>query len=467
MIESSGSAPAAGAGSETPGTGWPGAKAVAAAAAALTVAGILIVHPHGIIAFAWYYCLWLGVMYVLHREELQDFALAFVVNSAFVAVYFLVQIRIFPESYGTTSPLGAQTDDSYFFSMVADAIPTYLEVRDGYFLYSHPFTSLVRSVTLHVIDHPMDAIFFQSGVAAMLATFSKLLMFQLSSSERLARTVFVFAVTCPFLMMNGGVIFIRDTFTAALFAYSLTCFNDRRFVLAAVAMALQMTLRLGTALMLLPAYAVIYWEELASFARRHWKLVGAATLALVAWAIRLLQSDLDLTDLLVGTSEGGGLNIVGREIFEGLIANPGSNVLLLKIQEQPFAIKLLLNAGYIFLYPSLSPKEAFAGPLLDVRGVVLNLFVPIYAFWLNAWFIAGAVSKALVTRKQREIVVAFFVTLILIGTYSLQTRHKTILYPLYYFVVAIGFVGAPPEARRIGYLASGLLMAFQLVMMSR
>lgn len=436
--------------------------AVACFAAAFTVLGILFVNPPSLAHFAYYLCLWGAFVFVFHREDIEDFTFAYLVNSAYIAAFFFVQTQMYPDSYGTTSPRGSWTDDSYFYALVADNIPANLLTRDYFYLYSHPFTDLIRSLTILSIDHPMDVIFFQSGVAATLVTFSRRFMLQLSSSTKLADTVYVFALVCPFLMMNGGVIFIRDTFAAALFVYSLCCLNSKRFLLALAAVVLQVALRPGTALILFPAYVIIYFGSIKAFLAKHPALASAGALLLAIAAMGAIQLTPDLSELVAGTSDGGGIGFLGRDIINDLTADPEGNVAFLSIQELPFLIKLFLNGAYIFLYPFLSSKYAFAGDHYDVRAITMNLIVPVYSLWLNAWFIAGAFSKIRVAKHQTAIMVAIAVSFLLIGTYSLQSRHKTILYPLYYFVIAIGFTSATLRERHIGYWCSSALLLLQL-----
>ena len=437
---------------------------LACLAMVFTVLGIGVVNPHSLRHFAYYLCLWHGFIFLFHREDIKDFSFAFLINSACIVVYYLVQTWVFPDSYGTTSPLGSWTDDSFFYALVADTIPADLLVRDNYDLYSHPFTNLIRCLTILSIDHPMDVIFFQSGIAATLATFSKRFMFQLSSDRRLSNTVYVFALVCPFLMMNGGVIFIRDTFSASLLIYSLCCINSRKFFLALGAVGLQIMIRPGTALMLFPLYAIIYYSDIKEVTRRYFAFVGVGVVLLLLCVGYIFQTVPELSELGAGTTEGGRVTLLGRELFTGLTSNSDGNVVLLSIQELPFFIKLFLNGAYIFLYPFLSLKAAFAGEYFDLRSIMMNLVTPIYAFWLNAWFIAGALSRVRVTKKQTSIIIAVIVTLLLIGTYSLQTRQKTTIYPLYYFIVAIGFNRAPLRARQTGYLCSFFLILLQVAL---
>lgn len=438
---------------------------IAAVASILTVLVILLLHPHSLLQFVNYFVVWNAIIFVFNRDDIEDFSFAFLVNSLFIAVFVLVQSTVYPDSYGTTSPLSSSwTDDSYFFALVADTIPADLFVREDFFLYSHPYALLIRWLTIFSIDHPLDALFFQSGVAAMLTTYSKKFTWQLSGNHRLANTVYLFALICPFLMMNGGVILIRDTLAAALFAYSLSCLNARRYFLAFAAVVAQVSVRPGTALILLPAYAIIYFSELKTFIRHRPLLVALGAAVLAAVAAQLVSTVLELSDSTIGVQRIG---FLGREVIADLTADPNANALFLSIQELPFFIKLFLNGAYIFLYPFLTPRYVIGADHFDLRSITLNLFVPIYAFWLNAWFVAGALTRFRVASRQRSIVVAVVVALLLIGTYSLQTRHKTIIYPLYFFVIAIGFTSATQLARRFGYIFSCMLLLLQIVLAFR
>ena len=98
----------------------------------------------------------------------------------------------------------------------------------------------------------------------------------------------------------------------------------------------------------------------------------------------------------------------------------------------------------------------------DLRSFLLNIVAPIYSLWLNAWFFAGALRGKPVIDRQRAITVAMVVILMLVGTYSLQTRHKTIIYPLYYLLIAVGFAKATQNSRRLGYALAGLLFFVQV-----
>jgi hypothetical protein len=434
---------------------------IALCAAAITLTGVLLVNASSIANFAWYFCLWNAFILICHREQLNDFTLAFLVNSAFVALFVLVQSTVYPDTYGTTSPLSMSwTDDSYFFSLVADSVQADLLTRPGYWEYADPFTLLIRTVTPLPIEHPLDVLFFQSGTAALLASFSAKLMLQLSRDRQLAVTVLVFTMICPFLMMNGGVIFLRDTLSAALLVYSLCAINDRRIVTAAVTIALQLAIRPGTGIILMFAYPAIYFREAWAFLRHNPGAAAALAAVLVLAGIILFPYAFDY---LSAHYDIGAMSFLGREVFAELSDDPSINAFFLAVQDLPFIIKLPLNAAYMFMYPFFIPNAVAAASQFDLRTLLMGVVIPVYSLWLNAWFFAGVLcARRAVIDRQRALVIAIVVILMLIGTYSLQTRHKTIIYPLYYILIAIGFAKAGPAARRAGYVLSAALLLIQV-----
>lgn len=425
----------------------------------LTITAIVAVNPRSLPNFFYYFVLWNSYIFLFHRDELPQFARAFVVNSVFIGIFYLIQTNVYPTSYGTTSPFGSWTDDSFFFSLSADSIPSGMELRDYYFTYSEPYATFMRAVSLLPINHPMDLIFFQSGIAALLSTFSRRFALQETGDPRVANATYYLTLICPFLMMNGGVILVRDTFAAALFVYSLSCINDRRWVAVIGAVALQIAIRPGTAVILLPAYFIL---NFANFRRmttgRSALLVVGPPLALVA-AIGFAMIFLDLSRY---QSYLDYMSLGGRDFTDVLASDPSANQILLSIQELPFWLKFPLNGAYMFVYPLFSMNTAFGGPYFDARYAAMNFLYPIMALWFNAWFFAGVITRAKVGGGHRLIVLAFVVTLLLVGTYSLQPRHKTIIQPLYYLIAAIGFKRAGPGERQIGFVFSGMLLLLEI-----
>lgn len=437
---------------------------IMAAAAAATIIATSTVHLYSVGMYFYYFVIWGAFIYALHRSEIRDFVFAYVINSLFIAVFYIIQTHIYPESYGTTSPLGSWTDDSFFFAIAADSVPPSLELRASYYLYSQPFSTMVQWLTLPSTSHPMDLIFFQSGTAALLATFTKRFMWRMSGDAKLSNVAYLLALTSPFLMMNGGVIFIRDTLVAALLIYSLSCLFDRRFILAGIAILLELVIRPGTGFILLPAIALIYLAGGRLLSPRNLAVVSLC-LPLAVLVLARVSIFADLLPQYAASIDQ--VSVTGREVFNDLRADAGANAIFLALQDQPFLIRFVLNGGYMFAYPFLDPVDAFATPYFDVRTVMMSFLIPIYGFWLNAWFIAGAITRVRAMDRQKLVFWGTILTLLIVGTYSLQTRHKTIIYPLYFLIVAVGMVRARRTDKQIGYAASFALVSLQLAIALR
>jgi hypothetical protein len=305
----------------------------------------------------------------------------------------------------------------------------------------------------------MDVIFFQSGIAALLTTFTRQFMLQLNASARSANAAYILTIICPFLLMNGGALLLRDTFSAALLIYSLSCISDRKWPLGIAAIILQIVIRPGTAIILVPCYFIIFLPNWRQF--RLKEIVSYVILfpAIVVIGVLAGSSIVNIPAML-GLFDH--VNLDGREVISDLTADVNGNAIFLAIQNLPFALKFILNGAYMFLYPFLSWRNAFSGLALDARAILLNIVVPVEAFWLNAWFFAGTVASSRHLARKNNLVAAVLVSLLILGTYSLQTRHKTIVYPLYYILVATGLCEGTRTGKRWGYVLSGTLLAGEL-----
>jgi hypothetical protein len=426
------------------------------AALIFAVVATSIVHPHAILLLGYYLVGWNALIYFFHREQFRDFLFAFLVSTAFIGLFYLIQTANFPDAYGATSPLSMSwTDDTHFFSLAADEIPGGFPVRPGYYLYFQPFSAIIKTLTLLHTDHPMDVIFFQAGVTALISSFSKAFVKTLGSDDAVARTVFTLTLLCPFMMMNGGVILLRDTFAAAMLIYGLACWNQHKFPHAIVAIALQIAIRPGTAIILMPTYALFFF---AGSGKRNTPQIFALAALCVGVTAVLLGTH--VVETITGSLSGNlkSMSWTGRDNYGDLTVGD-MNKILLKILDLPLVFRFPLTGAYIFAYPFFGPANAISPYGFDLRAITLNVLYPLYALWVNGWLIAGAITRTRAFRHQKLTIFCLVGTLILIGNYSLQTRHKTVLMPLIYVIAAVGMRKASPDERKIGFALSFAMIA--------
>lgn len=426
----------------------------------LTLLLTFAVNWQSTLGYFYYFIIWLIFIVLFDHVETKTFTFAFVVNGFLTVVYITIQCLSDPTSYGTTSPTGSWTDDSYFFALLADKVPTGLFTRENYFTYSEPFSNLIRFLTPFKIYHPLDVIYFQSGIAALLCTYVKKFTIQITEDKTIGYTAYLFCLVSPFLLMHGGAILIRDSAVAALFIFSLSCINSKRYFPAFIAISLQFFLRIGTGFILLPLYFIIFFNEIKIFFNQFKNYAYIIPLFLLTILLIYIYQSIIIENLnLILLSKG--VSASGREIFDDLESGNG-NVIFLFIQNQSFVIKLILSSLYVFLYPFLNSTGSITDHGVDMRTILVNVVYPIYLFWLNAWFFSTFLDKNIKFDKKKLLIIAFIVGFFMIGIFSLQTRHKTIMLPLYYIFVAIGFSLSSKNSKLIGYTISGSWVLIQI-----
>jgi len=426
----------------------------------LTFAIVAYLHAPGLVGYGYFLLLGTVFFALFDRKELPLFFTAYLVNGLLTALYFAVQIYNYPETSGTTSPFGAQTDDSYFFSLVADEVPSDMETRPFYYLYEEGFSNLVRFLTPFRIVHPLDVIFITSSFAGLLCVYTHQFALLMTGDSRVAKTAYFLCMLCPLLLMNGGAVLVRDTSVAGLVMLSLCCLHRGRFLAFLACTVLHLYVRPGTGLLILPVYAAIHFSDVlqgfrAPDARKRlaFMLFFLALFAYVSYAF--IE---DIQDLL--ESKTVDLKEMSRPGMLSELTLSGRGAYLW-IQELPWPTRILLSTVYMFLNPfftwTLVPTRGF-----DVRIVMMSMIYPLYILWVHAVAVAGLISRHPHRQKAFIIFGAFLVGCFLVGVYSLQSRHKTIIQPLYYVVAAIGWHWADPLAKSFGGILSVLWLLAQV-----
>lgn len=433
------------------------------------------VNVHSILGYISHLCTWLLFILAFDRKQFILFLTAFNLNALFTIIFVVVQLYYFLEGYGTTSPFSlSQTDDSYFFSLIADHIPIGLETRPHYDLYSSGFTDLIRFVSRFTVSQPLDVLYFQSGIAALLAVYAKEVAAKLANAPRALNIAYWLSLCSPLLMMNGGVILLRDTFVAAVFILSVHCVISKRLWAFVLCCCFQFYLRPGTAMILLCVLGVLYSREISHAISRLrfprafvYMAVLTGMMAGVLFVFRgtIIHKLTVETDLLEQVDfELAKFTSTGR-VNEGdaLGVEAGGSGTFAWIVKQPLPLRLLFSPAYVVLSPFFNPTGAIVNNRIDLRLIGINVLGPLFAFFVHAWVITGLIGAGGSVSSNRRLFIAYLFGCLLIGVYSMQSRHKVILEPLYYVLAAAGFKQSVGHVRWIGFVVSGLWLGIQLL----
>jgi hypothetical protein len=431
---------------------------------AFTSIFILAVNTNSISAYFYFLFFWITFIIIFDYGQLPDFLFAFLCNGFFTSLFILIQSYVYPNSYGTTSELSPTwTDDSYFFTLIADEIPYGMFTRDYYYLYDAFFSNLIKYSIPFKVTHPLDAIYFQSGIAAVLSTYTKLYAYYLSEDKTVSKTGYLFCVVSPFLLMNGGALFLRDTLVAALFMLSLVSINRKNWLIVILIFILQIYVRAGTAFILLLSYPFLYYTSIKNFLINRKNIWVVLTLLFsiivsVTFALRVFADELNTYLLEKGVSTSG------REMLGDFLTGSEDSVIFFFIQSQPLIIRAVFSSLYIFTYPFFNFSRLTSVHGIDARSLLINFIYPLYSIFLNGWFFSVFCGNIKAIKDIKAIKIAFVVTCVLIGLFSLQTRHKTIITPLYYVITAIGCHSSSRQAKYIGFGISSIWFFCQFLL---
>ena len=120
----------------------------------------------------------------------------------------------------------------------------------------------------------------------------------------------------------------------------------------------------------------------------------------------------------------------------------------------------------MYLSPFLSLRGLVTSFGFDARLFLSNVVYPLWAFPVHAWVFASLFGQAKYRSAIRATLLAFFVGCFLVGVFSLQSRHKVLIQPLFYVLAACGLQFGSQTSRNTGYGLSALWLIVQIAYVS-
>jgi hypothetical protein len=371
-----------------------------------------------------------------------------------------------PEHYGFTAAGISGTDDSFFYSLVADDLPSDFPLRSNFayhFRLGHPYAALMKVVAPFPMEHPFDILFFNAVGALFIPVFTGKLAVELSSSRRVGRIAFVLSLICPFILANS-LILIRDGWTAALYAGGLYFFVRKEYVKVAILTTLLFFIRIASGAQLLFAIGIFTLPLLREAKGGVGKRMVYAFTAIVVgvgllYALFPILYEYAVSKELVQT-------MLFRADFVERLATAGSgsgSPLIYSIYQQPVFIRVPLATLYFIALPFFAPDEIWVQGVFIPRAVLACLFAILFVGYFK--YLLQGMSAAIRQNKlkMKTGVYVFLSTIAILSQASMQWRHKVMLMPLLYVIVAYGYYNGTKLERQLGVLAGVSLFALQLL----
>ena len=428
-----------------------------------TVSLIGLINVVSLMSFVLFLLISVGVYRLLFDRNIKKIVGLFVFYSLIAITLYLLQYATYPEYKGFTGGLGIGTDDARYFAGALGYSPISASIIT-YDLENNTFTTILRIIAkiLPLKDiHLLNLLFFNVFGVAFIPIFTSRVAYVLTEEKKIADLAYKFAMICPIIMSNGLVL-VRDGWTAVLFIGAIYFLLSKRYILLAATSAVLFYLRIASGVLLMIAVVSLSYYQLRYYRSDYVKKV----LLFLLYVVVILSVSVVLFPIVKKYGEGKRLteNIIFREYFietflAQSVARKGESSIFYTIYTKPFYLRIPIGSFYFLCTPFLSIRAlSFHGTYIP-RAFLVQSFSILFLFYFK--YLMQAVMYIWKNEKlaMRTVTVTFFISLLILSQLSLQFRHKTMIMPLFYILVAYGFYNKTKLGEVFG-IGGALSLAF-------
>lgn len=389
------------------------------------------------------------ISFFLFGKQYTETAVSYYFFYCFLALIVYFYQRTFlpgSEGFTVTSALHylyghVMLDDLFFYKGAIDAYGGNLHAFSR-FLKIVPF--LTRTEEPHLINF----LYFNCIPLAFLPILVYRIAQLVTEDEKTARVAKLLMLFCPFTLASGTIL-MRDSWIEAGVAFVFFGFLQRHYLFSIVNFALVAFLRVTALpiLVLASAYGTILGSAFQKYKiskKTFLRIIFAAFIVLfgvfLSWSY--LEQDLARTGL--------GENLLLRERFVERIQrrHNTSGGLFLRVYSLPTILRVPLGGIIYFLMP-FPVISRMLGPYVTGYSVFTFIYSVLLIFWIG-YFVKATIRIIVSNNKKLKQVLQFFLaSLLLLSFYSLQVRHKTMIQPFFYILVAHGITNQRSKSFQI------------------
>jgi hypothetical protein len=373
---------------------------------------------------------------------------------------FLIQKYAIPDWYGFSGDYGGVgTDDSRFYGGVTTNIASIPYGARSYLGMEHNFVTFLKFIYPFQINHPLSIIIPNLLGICFIPHFTYKASFSLTKDTRVSEMAFKLVLICPFILSNG-LILMRDGWSAFFFILGLYHFLEGNFIKYIIALFFLVSIRLGSGLLLLIVPFFYLYNFLLS---GDIKKVFIKVFLFILFLSILISFGLPF---LIEYSVSRGISgFVRQEFVENFIAKADDSSIVYAIYNMPFYLKLPFGFIFFLFLPYLQ-IEFYTQGFLNIRNIMFTILMPILNIFYFKYFLSGLYHAISNNKKNiKKVIFIFFFLILIISQLSIQPRHKTVLMPFFYILVAYGFVNNTKISKLIGSLMLLSLILIQLLIL--
>ncbi len=433
-----------------------------------------IVNISSLIPFTFFLLLTLILSkFLFSSNEYERVLLVFSFYTLMALVIFTAQYVSLPDYIyrGLSGPPGGiGTDDTKYFHEAITGQNVYPDLTPNpygeVYFYSIILHKLANILSLFKIVHPMDLILFNVAGLTFLPIFTGKVASLVSSDKKVGKLAFYLSLFGP-LLISDGLILLREGWTAVLFIGAIYFLFVKRYFLLIVSTILLINFRFGSAALLIISLIIISINLLKNYKSNPNKkvllfinLLGLILLSLVAISPFLI-------DYL--SSKGFAFTSLYRSGYvSGYLASfaekSSDTSIFYIINQQPTIIRIPLGFLFFIAAPFFSLNFVNNGVFIP-RYFIQHAFPLLFLFYFK-YFIQG-VHSSLVNKDSKiiNLIIVFIIGIIILSQLSMQLRHKTMLMPLFYIIVAYGYYNSTKISKEIGIITAICLLILQIVVL--
>lgn len=372
-------------------------------------------------------------------------------------ILYVVHKFLMPDYLGLTGPEGGiGTDDCRY----------YAQITDGYIPYKirfdinniMEFSIFLKTLYPFTVSTPLNIAIVNLLGVTFLPYLIRFFALDLDLEKKTALKAEQLTFLCPYTAYFGCII-MRDMWIATFVLLGIILFRRKRYFFLAIIILLTAFIRFGSVIFLAIGIGICVREKVYLF----FKNKTAASICFLSLLV-IVASIFYFVFPILSAYTGGKLESgLLRLSFSEILANIDSEATLLKLLFLPFPINVISLSIFFFFLPFLNLNVYTLG-VFNMASVFNNIFTPLFFFplWHKIFNSIFYFIRNNSIKIQTIIYIAIAYSVIL-GTMSLQARHKTILMPFLCLLAATGDMGFHNKYRKIAMCSGGAIVLFQVI----
>jgi hypothetical protein len=343
-------------------------------------------------------------------------------------------------------------DDNRFYAQLVDGKVSYF-----YFVSiddKMPYVLFLKWIYPFTINTPLNILSVNVIFSAYLPIFVRRLTNLFTNNQKIGHYAFVYSLWCPFTLFWGCVL-LRESCTAALVIAGICYYIEKKYPQLFVCIVALAWIRFGTLAFLLVAILLLFRFEMKRTMRSDF-------LFFVLFGILMLVFYFYFNTIQ---------DYSGGKLEDSLIRSTDSSryeeSTLGAIMKLPFPINIIFSSLFFWFIPLFSMHLTQDGQFI-LRSFFQGFLTPLFMFflWNPIYNVVLSVLKGVKTNEVTKILFIALLFALLLGTISMQSRHKTVLFPILCMLAAYGRVKCDIRVKRTSASLATITIIVQLLIAS-